>query len=47
MPFSYAELEQFYEELVTRARSRGIACTITNGMASAAFFLSGTKKRSK
>ncbi len=25
MPFSYVELEQFYEELVTRARGRGIA----------------------
>jgi hypothetical protein len=33
MPFSYAELERFYEELVTRARSRGIACAITSGVA--------------
>ena len=33
MPLSYAELEQFYESLVARARRRGIACAITSGMA--------------
>jgi hypothetical protein len=37
MPFSYAELEQFYERLVTRARSRGIACAITSGMVCVAY----------
>ena len=37
MPLSYAELEQFYEGLVSRARSRGITCGITSGMACVAF----------
>jgi hypothetical protein len=37
MPLSYAELEQFYEGLVTRARQRGITCAITSGMACVAF----------
>ncbi len=37
MPLSYAELEQFYEGLVSRARSRGITCAITSGMACVAF----------
>lgn len=37
MPLSYAELEQFYESLVSRARSRGITCGITSGMACVAF----------
>ncbi|HEY3854487.1 MAG TPA: hypothetical protein VGO67_08855 [Verrucomicrobiae bacterium] len=40
MPFSYSELEQFYENLVTRAHSRGIACAITSGMACVAFGIS-------
>jgi hypothetical protein len=44
MPFSYAELERFYEELVTRARSRGIACAITSGMACVAFGVSEATK---
>ncbi len=34
---SYAELEQFYEGLVSRARGRGITCGITSGMACVAF----------
>lgn len=37
MPLSYAELEQFYEGLVSRARDRGIACAITSGMACVAY----------
>lgn len=37
MPLSYAELEQFYEGLVTRARNQGITCAITSGMACVAF----------
>jgi hypothetical protein len=37
MPFSYAELERFYENLVTSARNRGITCAITSGMACVAF----------
>ena len=37
MPLSYAELEQFYEGLVTRARRQGIACAITSGMACVAY----------
>ena len=37
MPLSYAELEQFYESLVARARRRGIVCAITSGMACVAF----------
>jgi hypothetical protein len=37
MPLSYAELEQFYEGLVARARGRGIACAITSGMACVAY----------
>jgi hypothetical protein len=37
MPLSCAELEQFYESLVARARRRGIACAITSGMACVAF----------
>jgi len=44
MPFDYAELERFYENLVTRARSRGIACAITRGMACVAFGVSETTK---
>jgi hypothetical protein len=44
MPFSYAELEQFYEGLVTRARARGIACAITSGMACVAFGVSEATK---
>jgi len=42
MPFTYAELEQFYEGLVTRARSRGVGCAITSGMACVAFGVSET-----
>jgi hypothetical protein len=37
MPLNYAELEQFYEGLVSRPRGRGITCGITSGMACAAF----------
>ena len=37
MPFSDVELERLYEKLVTRARSRGVACAITSGMACVAF----------
>jgi cysteine synthase len=37
MPLSYAELEQFYEGLVARARRRGIVCGITSGMACVAY----------
>ena len=37
MPLSYAELERFYEDLVRRARRRGIPCAITSGMACVAF----------
>jgi hypothetical protein len=44
MPFSYAELERFYEELVIRARARGIACAITSGMACVAFGVSEATK---
>src|SRR5580692_11123406 len=44
MPFSYAELEQFYEKLVTTARNRGIACAITSGMACVAFGVSEATK---
>lgn len=33
MSLSYAELESFYETLVSRARERGITCAITSGMA--------------
>ena len=44
MPFSYAELERFYEGLVTRARSRGIGCAITSGMACVAFGVSDATK---
>jgi len=44
MPFSYAELEKFYEGMVRRARSRGIPCAITSGMACVAFGVSGATK---
>src|SRR5271165_1744554 len=44
MSFSYAELERFYETLVNRARSRGIACAITSGMACVAFGVSEATK---
>ncbi len=44
VPLSYAKLEQFYRELVTCARSRGIACAITSGMACVAFGVSETTK---
>jgi len=44
MAFSYAELEQFYEGLVNRARGRGIPCAITSGMACVAFGVSEATK---
>ncbi len=44
MPLSYAELERFYESLVTRARRNGITCAITSGMACVAFGVSQTTK---
>ena len=44
MDLSYAELEQFYENLVTRARREGIACAITSGMACVAFGVSQATK---
>jgi hypothetical protein len=42
MPLSYAELEQFYKGLVTRARRQGIACAITSGMACVAYGVAQT-----
>ncbi len=42
MGLTYAELEQFYEGLVARARDRGIACAITSGMACVAFGVAQT-----
>jgi hypothetical protein len=33
MRLSFAELERFYEGLVTKARGQGITCAITSGMA--------------
>lgn len=44
MPFSYVELERFYEGLVSRARRRGVNCAITSGMACVAFGISETTK---
>jgi hypothetical protein len=44
MPFSYAELERFYEGLISRARSRGITCAITSGMACVSFGVSEATK---
>ena len=44
MPFGYAELERFYQELVNRARRRGIPCAITSGMACVAFGVSNTTR---
>jgi hypothetical protein len=44
MPLSYAELERFYEGLVTRAQDRGITCGITGGMACVAFGVAQTTK---
>jgi hypothetical protein len=44
MPLSYAELERFYERLVTRARNRGVTCAITSGMACVAFGVAQTTK---
>jgi len=44
VPLSYAELEQFYEGLVSRARSRGITCAITSGLACVAFGVAQTTK---
>jgi hypothetical protein len=29
---SFAELERFYQGLVTKARRRGVTCAITSGM---------------
>jgi hypothetical protein len=37
MPLSYAELEEFYKGLVSKARARGVTCAITSGMACVAF----------
>jgi len=37
MPLTYAELERFYEGLVSKARQCGVACAITSGMACVAF----------
>ena len=42
MPLNYAELEQFYEGLVARARRQGIACAITSGMACVAYGVAQT-----
>jgi hypothetical protein len=44
VPLSYAELERFYEGLVTAARVRGITCAITSGMACVAFGVAQTTK---
>lgn len=44
MPLGYAELERFYEGLVTRARAQGITCAITSGMACVAFGVAQTTK---
>jgi len=44
MPLSYAELERFYEGLVTRAREQGVTCAITSGMACVAYGISQTTR---
>ena len=44
MPLGYAELERFYEGLVTRARAQGITCAITSGMACVAYGVAQTTK---
>ncbi|PWU10476.1 MAG: hypothetical protein C5B50_25585 [Verrucomicrobia bacterium] len=44
MPLSYAQLERFYERLVTKARDGGIPCAITSGMACVAFGVAQTTK---
>lgn len=42
MPLRNAELERFYERLVSRARRRGITCAITSGMACVEFGIAQT-----
>src|SRR5262249_55726239 len=44
VPLGYAELERFYEGLVTRAQAQGITCAITSGMACVAFGVAQTTK---
>lgn len=44
MGLTFAELEQFYQGLVTNARSRGITCAITSGMACVEFGVAETTK---
>ncbi len=44
MSLSYAELESFYEGLVTQARSQGAICAITSGMACVNLGVSETTK---
>jgi hypothetical protein len=44
MPLSFAELEIFYHNLVTRARDRGVTCAITSGMACVTFGVAATTK---
>jgi len=44
VPLGYAELERFYEGLVTRAREQGITCAITSGMACVAFGVAQTTR---
>jgi hypothetical protein len=41
---TYAELEDFYESLVGRARRHGISCAITSGMACVAFGIAQATK---
>ncbi len=44
MPLSYSELEEFYEDLVAKARGQGIVCAITSGMACVNFGVSQTTR---
>jgi hypothetical protein len=44
MPLSFAELDRFYQDLVTKARSQGITCAITSGMACVEFGVAETTK---
>ncbi len=41
---TYAELEEFYEGLVTQLRDRGVVCAITSGMACVSYGVAPTTK---
>jgi hypothetical protein len=44
LEMTYAELEQFFEDLIARSRQRGVTCAITSGMACVHFGVSAATR---